>query len=111
MDLNEYQEQAAQTAHWDDSYPVSFLAYATMGLAGETGEAVDKIKKIFRNDNGIVSAEKKEEIKKELGDVLWYLSQIARELDIAFADVAKANIAKLADRAARGVIKSEGDNR
>jgi NTP pyrophosphatase (non-canonical NTP hydrolase) len=82
-----------------------------MGLAGETGEAVDKIKKIFRNDNGIVSAEKKEEIKKELGDVLWYLSQIARELDIAFADVAKANIAKLADRAARGVIKSEGDNR
>lgn len=112
MDFNEYQDAATKTArNWDDTRPIPFLAYVTMGLAGEAGEAVDKLKKIFRNDNGVVHEEKKEDIKKELGDVLWYLSQIARELGIPFEDVAKTNIAKLADRQARGVIASEGDNR
>ena len=85
--------------------------YSCMGLAGETGELIEKIKKVMRNDNGQISDEKRELIKLEIGDVLWYLSQVARFCDIAFDDAAKANVEKLADRRARGVIRSEGDAR
>lgn len=85
--------------------------FLCLGLAGESGEVIEKIKKIIRNDKGVVSSEKREELKREIGDVLWYLSQLAKQLDIPLNEVAKANIAKLADRQARDVIKSEGDNR
>ncbi len=110
MELNEYQKQASATAQFDEKV-IDPLVYTTLGLAGETGEVVEKIKKILRNDKGVISAEKKEELTKELGDVLWYLSQVARMLDVSMNDVAVKNIEKLASRQKRGVIKSEGDNR
>lgn len=110
MQLNEYQEKASETAQFDER-PVHPIAYVTLGLAGETGEVVEKVKKLFRNDKGNVSEEKREDLKKELGDVLWYLSQLAHLLGIPLEDVAQANINKLRSRAERGVIKSEGDDR
>lgn len=82
-----------------------------MGLAGETGELIEKVKKVIRNDKSVLTSEKRELIKLEIGDVLWYLSQLARTMDISFGDAAEANIKKLADRAERDVIKSEGDTR
>jgi len=110
MELNHYQEEASKTATFDD-FPVDPIVYLTLGLTGESGEVAEKIKKMFRNDNGILSDEKKEAIKYELGDVLWYISQLARTLGYTLDEVAEANITKLADRKARGVLKSEGDNR
>lgn len=110
MNFNEYQEKAKMTA----GYPViggNAYIYPALGLAGESGEVAEKVKKILRDDNGVVSEEKKAEIKKELGDVLWYVSEIARQLNIPLEDVATANIEKLTSRLARGVIGGSGDNR
>ncbi len=87
------------------------MMYLSMGLAGESGEVIEKVKKIVRNDKGAISDEKREAIRNELGDVLWYISELARAFDIPLEQVVQANIQKITDRAARGVIESEGDNR
>lgn len=117
MNFNEYQVAATKTA----SYPqVGFnLMYPALGLAGEAGEVAEKIKKISRNNNVLVPSRLdvdvnlalKESIIKELGDVLWYVAAISSELGVSLYDVANKNIEKLLDRQARGVLKSEGDNR
>jgi NTP pyrophosphatase (non-canonical NTP hydrolase) len=78
---------------------------------GEAGEVSEKIKKIWRDKNKQVDAEDREEIKKELGDVLWYLSQLAEQLGIDFDDVAQTNLEKTQSRLARDVISGSGDNR
>jgi NTP pyrophosphatase (non-canonical NTP hydrolase) len=109
MTFDEYQEQSKTTAQYSDFVPA--WVYLTMGLAGESGEVVDKFKKIVRNKNGVFSDEDKLEIQKELGDVLWYLSQLAAELGLSLDEVARMNRAKLEDRKARNVIRSRGDNR
>jgi NTP pyrophosphatase (non-canonical NTP hydrolase) len=110
MDLDEYQKLAARTA--DHTTDMQFrLMYHALGLGGETGEVLEKIKKVIRNDAGVMSDEKRAQIIMEMGDVLWYLSQLAKVLDVPFSEVAHANIKKLADRAERNVIKSEGDTR
>ncbi len=111
MTFNEYQEVQRSTA----SYGSPNLLYPALGLGGEAGEVLEKIKKNWRN-LGVAfpsqyTNEMKEALAKELGDVLWYVSAIAGELEIDLDDVAQANINKLLDRRARGVIKSEGDNR
>ncbi|RJQ33957.1 hypothetical protein C4568_03425 [Candidatus Parcubacteria bacterium] len=111
MNFDEYQKLASRTATFSGKQAEIPLVYVALGLAGESGELIEKIKKVMRNDNGEISEEKREEIKREIGDVLWYLSQISRLCDIPFDDAAVTNIEKLADRAKRGVIKSEGDTR
>jgi len=91
------------------------LVYPALGLAGEAGEFVDKVKKNWRNNQSMTAAnltpEQKEEFAKELGDVLWYITACAKELGIPLHDIAKMNLSKLQDRRKRGVIKSQGDNR
>jgi len=111
MDFAEYEKRAAQTATFSGTQKEYALAYLALGVTGEAGEIAEKIKKIMRNDDGIVSDEKREALKHEVGDVLWYLAMLSRELGFSFEDAAQANIEKLTDRAKRGVIKSEGDNR
>lgn len=110
MDLNEYQKEASKTAGFEN-LKIDPIIYLALGLAGESGEVVEKLKKIIRNDGGEISNEKREDLVKEIGDVLWYLSQMAGVLGVPFEEVAKANIEKLASRQKRGVICSEGDNR
>ena len=87
------------------------LIYPALGLAGETGEVVDHIKKAIRDNNREVDAERRELIAKELGDVLWYMASIAADLGMTLNEVAELNIKKLKDRAARGVLHGAGDNR
>lgn len=82
-----------------------------MALRGEAGEVAEKVKKVLRDNEGNFSYEKVAEIKKELGDVLWYLSAIATDLNLSLSDIAETNIAKLQSRAERGVISGNGDNR
>ncbi len=109
MTFDEYQEQSKGTAQYSDFLPP--WVYLALGLAGESGEVIDKLKKIARNKDGKFDAEDKLEIKKELGDVLWYISQLCQELGLSLDDVAQTNRAKLEDRKKRNVIRSRGDNR
>jgi NTP pyrophosphatase (non-canonical NTP hydrolase) len=109
MNFNDYQTKSCKTAR----YPVIGhpVIYPTLGLVNEAGEVAGKIKKVFRDKEGQISEETREALKAELGDVLWYIAQVATELDLSLADIAEANIAKLSDRLERGKIKGEGDNR
>ncbi|MBI2049283.1 MAG: nucleoside triphosphate pyrophosphohydrolase family protein [Parcubacteria group bacterium] len=109
MRFNDYQKKSRETARYPKTLRV--LAYTAMGLAGETGELLNKVKKVFRDDKGKLSAEKKEEIAAELGDVLWYLSQIATDCGLSLKDVAQGNIKKLQDRKQRGTLHGSGDKR
>lgn len=111
MEFNEYQKLASRTAFFNKPDKDYILMILCLGIAGESGEILEKVKHLMRDDKGEVTPERRESIKKEIGDTLWYLSQLARELGISFDDIASANIAKLEDRAARKVLDSEGDNR
>jgi NTP pyrophosphatase (non-canonical NTP hydrolase) len=109
MTFDEYQKQSKGTVQYSNFVPP--WVYLALGLAGESGEVVDKIKKVVRNSNGVFTDETKLELQKELGDVLWYLSQLCEELGFSMDEVARMNRAKLDDRKARNAIKSRGDNR
>jgi NTP pyrophosphatase (non-canonical NTP hydrolase) len=109
MDLETYQKMSRQTALYPD-VGNNFI-YPTLGLTGEAGEVAEKIKKVLRDHGGIISPAKKEEIEKELGDVLWYVAQISSELGLSLNTVAEKNIEKLFSRKARNVLAGSGDNR
>ncbi|MEB3308463.1 MAG: nucleoside triphosphate pyrophosphohydrolase family protein [Cyanobacteriota bacterium] len=109
MDFRSYQRQSRSTARYPNAgtNPI----YPTLGLCGEAGEVADKVKKVIRDQGGQFSPERIESLKLELGDVLWYLAQLATELDLDLETIATANLEKLASRAARNVIAGEGDAR
>ena len=113
MEFREYQKKTritdvgVQSEHGLDPGWV----YYVLGIAGETGELVEKIKKHFRDDYGEMTKEKLEEIKKEMGDCFWYHARLADVFDIELNDVAKENINKLLDRKKRNKLHGEGDNR
>jgi hypothetical protein len=121
MTLNEYQEKAMETA-----VPAALqLDYMVLGLANETGKVAGKLKKLKRGDfdkpgqypNQASSAKMidggafKAQMMDDLGDAYWYLAGCATALGVTLEDVAAKNLAKLADRKARGVIKGSGDKR
>ncbi len=89
----------------------SGLIEKILGLPGEAGEAADKFKKIIRDKGGVISEADREEIVKELGDVMWYISTIAAYLNVPLSDVANKNIMKLDSRLKRNTIHGAGDNR
>ena len=97
---------SAATSVLDPAYIAKVL-----GLAGESGEVLDKFKKIIRDKKGVMSEADKVEIVKELGDVLWYVAVIAHYLGAPFESVARANVDKLDSRKKRGVMSGSGDNR
>mgnify|MGYP001084349361 CR=1 FL=1 len=109
MDLNEFQENARKTAIYPNIG--SNYVYPTLGLVGESGEIAEKVKKVIRDNKGIFDDKNKLEIIKELGDVLWYLSNLSSELGFSLEDVARVNLEKLKSRKNRGKIKGSGDNR
>ncbi|MFT5831910.1 MAG: NTP pyrophosphatase (non-canonical NTP hydrolase) [Candidatus Paceibacteria bacterium] len=113
MQFSDYQKESRATAKYPDLD--NNFVYPTLGLIGEAGEVADKIKKLQR-DQGVftpseVTAETKAEITKELGDVLWYVAQLATEFGVDLDEVAQQNIDKLLSRLDRGVIGGSGDNR
>jgi NTP pyrophosphatase (non-canonical NTP hydrolase) len=109
MNFTDYQTRSRKTAGYPAiGHPV---IYPALGLVNEAGEVAGKIKKVFRDKGGEISAETREALKAELGDVLWYLAQVATELDLSLEEIAEHNISKLYDRLDRGMIRGEGDNR
>jgi NTP pyrophosphatase (non-canonical NTP hydrolase) len=109
MDFNDYQIKARETAIYPELG--GNLWYPTLGLCGEAGEVAEKVKKIYRDDKGIITKDKEEELAKELGDVLWYVSNVASELGLSLNFIAELNIAKLERRMTSNKLHGEGDNR
>lgn len=113
MKFDEYQEKAAKydlSEATTDLKAVGFIE-KVLGLTGEAGETADKIKKILRDKDGVVSPGDRELIVKELGDTLWYVASIARYLKVPLSDVASGNIRKLESRWQRDKLHGEGDER
>jgi NTP pyrophosphatase (non-canonical NTP hydrolase) len=103
MTFDDYQAAAKKTAIYPEQYKV---IYPALGLAGESGEVAEKVKKWIRD--GKLDPEA---VKKELGDVLWYVAAVASDLDLSLSDVAQTNVQKLESRQARGTLSGSGDNR
>jgi NTP pyrophosphatase (non-canonical NTP hydrolase) len=114
MTFDEYQMGALKTdltaGKGTGVLSISFMD-KILGLVGESGEVADKIKKILRDKDAHMSEADRQELSKELGDVLWYLATIARNLDLSLDDIAQQNIAKLAKRQAENKLGGSGDNR
>jgi len=113
MTFDEYQKQALKTAYTDPKYvgTITEQTIWALGVAGEAGEVVEKWKKIVAYNGGVITAEDKLELQKELGDVIWYIAVLADSLGISLEEVMVINVKKLTDRKARGQIKGKGDNR
>lgn len=113
LTLSDYQRMTSDTAVYPGARERSLigLIYASLGAANEGGEVAGKVKKILRDDDGVVTDEKRLAIGGEVGDVLWYLGQVSDQLGLDLGAIAEANIAKLTDRKQRGVLGGSGDNR
>ena len=111
MNFPEYQKEQMKLAIYPREDWVAKFAYVSLGLIGEAGEVSEKVKKGIRKNKFEYIYENKEEIAKELGDVLWYISALSYELGYDLEEIANMNIAKLKDRDARNKIDGEGDNR
>jgi NTP pyrophosphatase (non-canonical NTP hydrolase) len=108
MELSEYQRLSRRTAEYPRE---AWLAYPALGLAGEAGEVAEHAKKAIRDDGGTVSDERRAAMAKELGDVLWYVAQLASELELELDEIAQRNLEKLLSRQRRGVLSGSGDER
>lgn len=108
MNLDEYQIQSSKTAIYPEEHAIEYLV---LGMCSEAGEVAGKLKKIIRDNNQIIDASKRLELSKEIGDVLWYVSQLALELNIPLSIVARQNIEKLQERSKNNSISGDGDNR
>jgi NTP pyrophosphatase (non-canonical NTP hydrolase) len=87
------------------------MVYPALGLNGEAGEVAEKVKKLFRDRDAVITNEFRESIKKELGDVLWYIANLAAEVNLSLEEIAVGNLEKLAGRVQRGTLHGDGDNR
>tara|TARA_Y100000589_G_scaffold311081_1_gene330107 strand:- start:1567 stop:1896 length:330 start_codon:yes stop_codon:yes gene_type:complete len=109
MDFDTYQKIARKTAIYPNIG--SNYVYPTLGLVGESGEVAEKIKKVIRDKNGKFDELERNSLKKELGDVLWYISNLCDELNLSLSEVADINLDKLRSRKLRGKISGSGDDR
>lgn len=113
MDFARYQQQAAETAIYPGAgeQRIEGIAYVTLGLTGEAGEIANKVKKIIRDQAGVIEPSKMIAVAEELGDVLWYVARLATELGADLGEIAALNAAKLESRALRGKLQGSGDQR
>ena len=103
MTFDEYQDKASATAIYKAEHQV---IYPALGMAGEAGEVADKVKKILRDGNF-----DREGLAKEIGDVLWYIAALSRDLNLSLTDIAEGNLKKLYARKEKGTLQGSGDNR
>lgn len=108
LTFDEYQKRTKSTA----IYPADkAVEYTTLGLVSEAGEVAGKVKKVIRDNDGVFSAEKSEEIASEVVDAIWYCARLLDELGVSFGDAAQGNLDKLDSRHQRGVLGGSGDKR
>lgn len=111
MTFEEYQKKAITTAHTSYEDPIMQNSVWVMGIAGEAGEVVEKWKKAVAYRDGKFDDNQFADFKKEFADVIWYIAVLADSLGLSLEEIMQQNVAKLADRKKRGVIKGSGDNR
>ncbi len=109
MELSDYQRRSRATAVYPDAG--ANLTYPALGLCGEAGEVAEKVKKAIRDDGGVLTAERRDALAGELGDVLWYVAQLATEAGLDLDQLADANLAKLRSRQERSMLSGSGDTR
>ena len=109
MELSEYQRRSRATAVYPEAG--SNLTYPALGLCGEAGEVAEKVKKAIRDDGGELTPERRAALAAELGDVLWYVAQLASEAGLELDALARENLDKLLSRRERGVLQGSGDSR
>ena len=110
--FNDYQAWTRDTAVYPKKNNKEVYAYLALGLTGESGEVADHVKKFLRGDDGgELSEERRENIRRELGDVLWYIARLSDELNITLEDIARLNHDKLTARKKGGTLKGSGDSR
>lgn len=109
MHGNEYQTRALDTAIYPNQG--SNFVYPALGLVGEAGEVADKLKKVIRDNDGVLTDPVRDAVAKELSDVCWYVAVLASELDYSLDEIFDMNLTKLASRQERGVLTGSGDNR
>jgi len=108
-DFDLYQKKCTKTAVYPNIG--KNFTYPTIGLMGEAGEVANKIKKLIRDEGYQITKEKRDEIKAEIGDMMWYIAQLSTELGIKLSDVVDYNLKKLAKRKKENKIHGSGDNR
>lgn len=110
-DMNRYQRATEQTAiHPGSDTPKpdpEAINYLALGLAGESGEVAEKVKKFQREGD----EQYLRDLEDELGDVLWYLARLSHELELDLGFIAQNNLDKLLDRQDRDQLTGEGDDR
>lgn len=117
MEIKEYQEKTAETAIYPGAGEVlkeenlMGLLYVVLGLNGEAGELGEVVKKLLRDNNGIIDKNFILKIRGEIGDCFYYLLRICSELEIDAREILQENIDKLLSRKNRGVLSGSGSNR
>lgn len=106
LTFDEYQEFTHTTRVYKDK-----IVYPALGLTGEAGEVAEKIKKMLRDDDGVLTDERREALKKEIGDVLWYVAALAADIDASLGEIAQINVDKLTKRKEQNQIHGSGDDR
>jgi NTP pyrophosphatase (non-canonical NTP hydrolase) len=109
MDLADYQQRSRATAVYPNAG--ENLTYPALGLCGEAGECAEKVKKALRDDGGVLTPERRDALAAELGDVLWYVAQLATEAGLDLDEIAEGNLSKLLSRQSRNVLSGSGDSR
>jgi NTP pyrophosphatase (non-canonical NTP hydrolase) len=109
VQLSDYQQRSRATAVYPDAG--HNLTYPALGLCGEAGEAAEKVKKALRDDRGVLTDERRSALAAELGDVLWYVAQLATEAELDLDAIAEENLSKLLSRQERNVLQGSGDTR
>lgn len=110
MTFDDYQKQALTTNLANKDQTLELLQQV-LGLGDEAGEVQAIFKKWVRDQGSDITKLDVISIKKELGDILWYIAVVAHDVGLSFDDIASQNLQKLADRKNRGVLGGSGDNR
>lgn len=110
MNFNQYQEEVKRTAITKLT-GIAEVSYSVLGICGESGEVAEKIKKIIRDKDSIISEEDRVLLLKEAGDILWYISKFLSDIGWTLEEAILTNVEKIRDRETRGVLQGNGDNR
>ena len=111
MTFSQYGQQAHEIAFYETGHVMPDVVYACLGMGGEVGEALEKVKKLYRDHGGQWTDERRAAFISELGDVLWYINEAAIQAGSSLPAVAQANLTKIQGRQARGTLAGQGDNR
>lgn len=109
MTFKDYNEKSSEVLLYPKG--VAAVMYLALGVNGEAGELGEKVKKVYRDSEGVFDEHAKLEVQKEIGDVMWYLNRISEELGFTLEQAAELNLVKIQDRIARDMVHGEGDNR